>query len=604
MNQIVKNKSLRLYLAIFMFVFFAGFLFLGNARIIKAGPYSDGGGDIGMTQTNYATGAQTTVDEVKNSADVCDASIVNIIGTFKCLLLGVLGLVKLLLSISGIIFAWIVDVKNFNYVVDNKEIIYPIWRQVRDLLNIAFILVLLYSAFCTILQIEKYNYKKIMLNLVIMALLVNFSFPITRFIIDIANTLMYTLIKDLLAGGDGTLPNIAGQSGILPAFKASSSSFLSIITAIVFGFILAITLLSVGILLVVRTIALALLIIFSPLAFVGTILPGAGNYSSKWWDSLFRYSFFGPIMIFAIYITTHIISKMPATQTAMTQLAGKESLTPELAGSLAFFALPIVLLWMSMGIANSMSIAGAGAVMGGAQKFIKGAGKFVGQAPFKTAWWGMKKTGVPGGIQQKFANFKKTGFFGSDAQAQREAARAGKGLFAVKGAGQRDIQRRSDEYKKNFESVTSLQQKCSAGDAAACHRLASDGKMDATTYANMKTKKMDSDLMELIDGKVKEKRIDVVIDYKINSTKVAAQSSGASWTHADEVRIAEAELNRLSPDKWKDQKISELLGGANSLAKIDAAQNIYNEFNQKNQDKVTDNMSGENYITGKGTIWP
>jgi len=41
----------------------------------------------------------------------------------------------------------------------------------------------------------------------------------------------------------------------------------------------------------------------------------------------------------------------------------------------SFFAIPIVILWIGIGTAQSMSIAGAGAVMGSAQKFMKGAGK-------------------------------------------------------------------------------------------------------------------------------------------------------------------------------------------------------------------------------------
>src|SRR4030042_7047561 len=58
------------------------------------------------------------------------------------------------------------------------------WKVIRDICNLFFLLVLLFIAFCTILQIEKSNAKKNLLTLILMALLINFSTPIAIFIFD------------------------------------------------------------------------------------------------------------------------------------------------------------------------------------------------------------------------------------------------------------------------------------------------------------------------------------------------------------------------------------------------------------------------------------
>ncbi|MFH0898734.1 MAG: hypothetical protein V1855_04095, partial [bacterium] len=471
----------------------------------------------------------------------------------------VFGLVKLLLEMSATIFRWVLDVKNFNYIVDNKAIIYPIWQIVRDFLNIAFILVLLYSAFCTILQIEKYSYKKLLLNLVIMALLVNFSFPITRFIIDIANVLMYTIVNTLLGANAGdSMAFISGKSGILPTFTASQASFLGIITAIIFGFILAITLLAIGILLVIRLVALAILIIFSPLAFVATILPDASGYSSKWWDNLFRYSFFGPIMIFVIYIATQILKNMTETQNVLTQLAGKESIDPNIAGSLAYFSIPIVLLWMGMGIAQSMSIAGAGAVMGGAQKFIGNVGKYIGKGAYKAPWAAIKATGVPGGVQQSWKKNVTDRFDRS--QKTREARWAGR--LGDKSAAERNMKTRSAEYEKNNETIEDLKKWAASGDAAAAYSLATRGKMDPGTFKTIMDKlkaQKDTRTMESLMGKTSESRMDVTLQYKLELDKAKAASAdpvvratAKGWANITDV--AEHEYGGLTAEEWSKQK--------------------------------------------------
>ena len=287
---------------------------------------------------------------------------------------GILSLAGTFLNVAITLFAWVIDANKLNAVLSNQAI-YDSWKVVRDLLNIAFILVLLFSAFASIFQASSYNYKKILLWLVIMALLVNFSFPITRFIIDVSNSLMYTILKVQLVGS--TPDNILFK--VMPSTfdslrdtltATAGKDITSLLASIIFVFILALTILAMGLILLIRTIALAIIIIFSPVAFVGSILSKGG----EWWDNLFKYAMAGPMMAIVLAVSMKI---MQATN--QLSLAGSNEYSKSTGGSATFiamaqFAIPITVLWVGIGMA-SKGIAGSSTIVGGVQKFAKGVGK-------------------------------------------------------------------------------------------------------------------------------------------------------------------------------------------------------------------------------------
>ena len=69
------------------------------------------------------------------------------------------------------------------------------WRLVRDFANIWFILILLFIAIGTILRAQSYQAKKLLPTLIMVAMVINFSLPITGFIIDISNIISFQFLK-------------------------------------------------------------------------------------------------------------------------------------------------------------------------------------------------------------------------------------------------------------------------------------------------------------------------------------------------------------------------------------------------------------------------
>lgn len=285
-----------------------------------------------------------------------------------------------LLSSAETLFVYIVDPDNMKSIMDNNAI-YTTWRTVRDVFNIAFIMVLLFSAFCTIFQYSKYGIKTIWRNLVLMALLVNFSYPIARFIIDASNMLMYGFLNNL--GGTNSFLVLIEQSGLSKIIGTDSPDPLYLLSAVVFTFIFAITLLTIAILLVIRTITLAIYIIFSPIAFTGSILPGTAlaSSASSWWTDFMKQCFAGPIIIFFLYIANKMMLAVSSSQDGLKNIAVKqvpggvpvgsiEGLA-DLIAAASFFALPIIILWYGIIMAQKSGIAGAEMAVGYGKKAMK-----------------------------------------------------------------------------------------------------------------------------------------------------------------------------------------------------------------------------------------
>ncbi|MCX6763640.1 MAG: hypothetical protein NTZ97_02810 [Candidatus Moranbacteria bacterium] len=333
------------------------------------------------TKTSYETQTGTNSNDVKICEGVIGEWSVWLLHPVDCSLLSVLKAESQFLDLAGALFSAIVNPEMVRNIMDNR-INYTIWSQVRDFLNLAFILVLLFCAFATIFQVEKYSFRSILFRTIIMALLVNFSYPIVRVIIDFSNVLMYTLINTLLVKSTdinsfaSSMARDAGLGDIIKNIVPGKADTSYLIMLVIFFFIFMITLLSISILLVIRTIVLTILIIFSPVAFVGAIIPSSKSEKAlkvgQFWDYLFKYSFFGPIQIFMLYVATSMMQKIGATWGSTGHKFTTDPYTASnVIGAFTFYAIPIVILWIGIGFAQSMSIAGAETVKRRAKQFGK-----------------------------------------------------------------------------------------------------------------------------------------------------------------------------------------------------------------------------------------
>ncbi|MCX6739543.1 MAG: hypothetical protein NT098_05885 [Candidatus Parcubacteria bacterium] len=200
------------------------------------------------------------------------------------------------------------------------------WVVCRDVANTFFIFILLYIAIMTIFQRDQ---KRLLSTLVVVALLINFSMYITKFVIDVGNIFALEFYSSfpvnnnplvIIPGieqhsiGSGfmkalespleniiqDIPNHKGSFGVQASLIALTGIELLVVT---FVFLLS------GFYLVGRVVTLWIVMITAPIAFFSLTLPSevSGlNVWSKWKGELISNSFFPAIFLFFIYIAAKI----------------------------------------------------------------------------------------------------------------------------------------------------------------------------------------------------------------------------------------------------------------------------------------------------------
>ncbi len=341
----------------------------------------------------------------------------------------------LLVWITGSFLDWSIT----NYIVDFGRsfsggglgiAVNNLWEFVRDIFNLTFIFGLVYIALRLIWDAESASAKKALINLVIAALLVNFSLFFVKAAIDFTNIAAVQIAQLGLVDS-------AGRANVSLAFLDSmglqtvwqggnfwqrdtphfSYVFLVLILFIIAAFSFAVG----GVLLLVRFIALNIFMILSPLLFLKLVLPSLGGMTDKYVKQLFSYIFFAPVFLLMIYMALRVMQAMQAAQNTQ-QGANRSSLFDAITGSagisgdpaaaggiqaFATFFIACGFLLASVIFANKLSIAGASTAInlgnkmrGSAQSFVgrNSVGRFGKYADGKLEGWGVRSDSSLRGI--------------------------------------------------------------------------------------------------------------------------------------------------------------------------------------------------------------
>ena len=343
----------------------------------------DGGGQWRLKGTDNNPDAAPEAEDSEKSAFenklnlTCKNPISNFSGCFLQVFYWLLhDIPALLLGISGYFFNILISV-SLDGTLLKSAFVGEAWGVVRDLSNIFFILILLYIAVKIIVDLEGHEAKQMIVKVVIMALLINFSMFFTQVIIDTSNVLalvFYNKMKVSTVNPDGnerqysSIKNEKDISGGLvasfdPTTKILSSGFFEQIEKkydangkiivingqeqrqpIGFGTKLAIIVLSGAIMIVAtyvlfvsgffflgRLIELWTLIIFSPFAFMSYTVPKLSEMEELGWKSWFKRlissAFMAPIFMFFLYfifmlIASPLFKNLMPESTETTGVAG------------------------------------------------------------------------------------------------------------------------------------------------------------------------------------------------------------------------------------------------------------------------------------------
>lgn len=271
-----------------------------------------------------------------------------------------------LMAIAGKFFDW-----TFAYSVSDvsyrTSFVTEGWKITRDICNIFFIFVLLYIAFKIILDLGGHSAKELIVHVVLIAIMINFSMFAARIIIDTSNILARVFynsdaikistasksdgtedrIVNQQAQSNSTLGEISLSSALIEKInpqniinsasdianddtsKGSKSftaethtvqgeldvgtSIVILILCVIVNLVGFFVFLNVGIIFVARVITLWFAMIFAPLAFFSYTVPEMQGLDyvgwQKWWKDLIGASFVAPIFIFFMYLIILFLSK-------------------------------------------------------------------------------------------------------------------------------------------------------------------------------------------------------------------------------------------------------------------------------------------------------
>lgn len=508
-----------------------------------------------------------------------------------------------------------IDSANFNI-----PAIESAWGVVRDFANIIFIFILLYIGISTMLN--KIDYKKLLVRLIIVALLINFSLFFTRVIIDTSNILAWQFYDAASAITiDGVeerdlgmvftqglkLSSMFGEPGTDPDELAGKNHKIAI--AYVFGaislLIAAFVFFAGAIMFVIRTVVLNFLIILAPLAFVAWILPNLQSKAKQWWNALIGQAFFAPAFLFLAYVVSEIIRLGAFTSTDDTEFRSALLNPIDNSEIVLTFLLIIGFILASLIIAKELAGGVATASIGYAKRAIgaaSGVGGYAGRRVIggtsrriRNSEW-MKRQAAKGGAAGTFGRgAERLANYGATASYDTRAFIGGKEYGKAGGKGGYDAKVKTKaekvdaQHKRVSESVTTRDGSTSTPlavgkDGGLVYKTVTDKKTGVKTRKAMTVGEQYSENLKPTYKKPKEKPVENTniknkrvrkaahIAHKV-AHKVAQTASPAGSFIRDVFTYSRAEANREaaasiakreSGESKKLDKIKSFLAGETS----------------------------------------
>jgi len=358
-------------------------------------------------------------------------------GLLLYFLYGILSLVSLLLMIAGTMMDFVVNytIVNMRLRIDGLNGINIAWKILKDLMNIAFIFLLLYEAIKLIIgQGSRESVKKFITGIVLASLLINFSLFFTKVLIDASNIVtvgLYdaTIDRSTVIVTNPTAPAFLGLStpimrvvgltsfydtGTFTTMMESAGGFWNILAIPILGIFLFIVVtfvfIAVAGMLIVRFFTLILLLILSPIAYMGLALNFMKPYSSQWWKAFNSQLIFPPVFMLMMLVSLTIaVSPGFITNGNWGEIVnGLNGSNPQLsmgtAQLLLNFIIFIGLIIASLTISKKISTDGSSHISNATSKLTGFAG---GAVMGGGAWLGRRSAGYVGNSMANNVNLQE-----------------------------------------------------------------------------------------------------------------------------------------------------------------------------------------------------
>lgn len=495
-------------------------------------------------------------------------------------------LLKLFLYLSVLIakvcrwlLSWVLGTGFTDYSYTNPDT-NPIIAQglgiTQSLVNMGFVLILVYIALVTILNLQGYETKKLLVTFVVVALLVNFAPVFCGLIVDASNIVMNFFIFGGFSGdeGIGASPILEGSQKLVDSATEEPKTWGTVISnavkvflLVVYFLIVAVIYLLYALLFAVRYYIIWILVILSPIAFAGYILPATRREITinKWWNLFLQWTLIGAIGAFFLFLGESYINSMMEEKEIREFAPSAETTDKDeaenLGLSISFVLFPIILSGLGLFFTLHLSAMGAQ----GAMKWGKRAAKSPVALAGKTRAGDWAK-------DQKTRIQEKTGFADKGTTARQQQERYKKSQSNMEA-----------EYKRDPESVkkTARSKIATKEDRAAAAAVsANEGDLDIKNPNEIKNYKEATKMgINTREAENKDPRLAAL---NVPKVKKIMQKEGVSEEEAQKKAIAGAVQRQSAP------KLAENLS-ADAIP--DVMEHITDE--QFNNSKFRENLSPE-----------
>jgi len=237
------------------------------------------------------------------------------------------GLMNSLISL----ILWAFNPATYGGFVENSSV-KAIWETLRDFMNLALVLILVFIAIATILGIKKYRWQETLWKLIIVALLINFSLIIPGVILDVSHFVTFTFLNSAKLDNDNiansmmkvykteeisgeekyklTFVDDATQDSIIGWQYSWGNFFLTMAAIIILGLFAIISLLAIFVTMIFRSFIIIALLCLAPIAFAAWVLPNTSKYWQLWWNQFIKWCTFPTVFALMLYIGLFILTSV------------------------------------------------------------------------------------------------------------------------------------------------------------------------------------------------------------------------------------------------------------------------------------------------------
>ncbi|MEK7463752.1 MAG: hypothetical protein AAB610_01365 [Patescibacteria group bacterium] len=427
-----------------------------------------------------------------------------------------LGLTSILVIVSGTFLSISVNLTtHIGDFFDSIPALKEIWVVVRNLSSMFIIFALLYTSIRTILGDGTGNLKKLVLNIIMVGLLINFSLFFTKVLIDTSNLVSLQFYRAIAPDtaenfstgkvyNDGGLsdvfmsslkiPQIYQNKGVLAGVDVGASIFFAAVGGMIMMITAAISFFAAAVMFTVRTGVLLFVMALSPLYFASFIFPhkDVKGKASELKDLFVSQLVFMPAYLFLMYLSLRLISS-PGFSTIFNQNATGVATTGEGAFGPTFIGIIIqyiiALFFINAPLVFALKAGGMGASWAPKVGAVSGWFKKGAQNSAGSAW---RNTG--GRVASRVAQSETMQRFAGNSYIGEQLR---KGTAGIAKSYDEKLSKRIGEREAMYNSLTDSQAKTNySGRLAASvftksgqYSMATTGRADRVGAARLLTKR-------------------------------------------------------------------------------------------------------------------